>query len=159
MDSASSIKGAYKEKALSYRLTESKIGCIVALILIPAGISLDYIVYPDFFEKFFLLRLTCDFAIVLIYALHFTRTGKRYIKLLTFMWLTSIQVMICYMIYIGGGYDSTYYAGLNLTVLAVGILLPTSVFEALLFFFVTILLYLTACFYDQSRSISFDVFI
>ena len=144
MDRINSIEEAYTETDRAYRIVESKIGCIVALILVPAGITLDYFIYPAHFVDFFHYRVLCDLFILAAYAAHFTEFGKKHIKLVTLIWLTSIQIMISYMIFSTDGYLSTYYAGMNLPLLAVGILLPTSIPEALLFSAITIVLYLTA---------------
>jgi signal transduction histidine kinase len=146
VDIGVAIKEAYRETDRAYRVLESRIGCVVALFLVPAGMSLDYFVYPDKFVDFFLYRLLCDFFIGGIYFLHFTRFGVEKIAGLTLLWLIAIQVMISYMIYLTDGVDSPYYAGLNLSIIAIGILLPTSVIEAVAFCGITIGLYVYACY-------------
>lgn len=145
MNSADAIRTAYEETDRAYRVAESKIGCIVALVLVPAGITLDFFIYPERFWHFLTLRLACDAVIAGILALHFTQLGKRYISIITFMWLMATQTMIAYMIFATEGYQSTYYAGLNLAMVAVGILLPTSFLEALIFSASTIGIYILSC--------------
>ncbi|MGD8429829.1 MAG: histidine kinase dimerization/phospho-acceptor domain-containing protein, partial [Ectothiorhodospiraceae bacterium] len=139
-----------------YRVSASKIGCIVALVLVPAGATLDYVVYPDQLRAFLLLRLLCDAFLGAILALHFTRIGQRQIPILTFAWLMACQGMISYMIYVTEGFQSTYYAGLNLAMLGVGILLPTSVPEAILFCAGTLALYTVSCTASPSGPIDFS---
>lgn len=156
MDIDVAIKEAYRETDRAYRVLESRIGCVVALFLVPAGISLDYFIYPDRFAEFFLYRVWCDIFIGAIYLLHFSGFGKARIAGLTLSWLVAIQVMISYMIYVTEGVGSPYYAGLNLSIIAVGILLPTSVLEAVTFCVVTIAFYVAAC-YGNSWAIGFSV--
>ncbi len=155
MGSSKNINEAYRTTEFAYRIVESKIGCIIALLLVPAGVSLDYFIYPNFLTLFFFLRLLCDIVIGIVFALHFTNIGQKNIKALTFTWLISVQIMICYMIFLTDGYNSTYYAGLNLAIIAIGILLPTSVIEAIVFSSTTIFLYILACYYHPD-SIDFN---
>ena len=145
MNSSASITDAYKQTDLTYRVLESKIGCIVALLLVPAGVTLDFFIYPDKLYDFMLLRLSCDIVISAFLALHFTKWGQRNIKLLSFCWLISVQIMIATMIYQTEGYESTYYAGLNLPIIAIGILLPSSNKESILFCSFSIAIYCVAC--------------
>lgn len=155
MDSANAIRAAYETTDRAYRISESKLGCLVALVLVPAGVTLDYIVYPQHFAHFLAARIVCDIFIAFVFSLHFSERGREHIPVITFAWLMSVQIMISYMIYATDGYLSTYYAGLNLPVLAVGILLPTSVIEAVLFCAATIVLYVISCFANNTGHIEF----
>jgi signal transduction histidine kinase len=113
--------------------------------MVPAGASLDYFVYERMFAEFFMLRVLCS-MIILVVSIGYVH-GKRYstVRNLTFSWLLCIQAMICYMVLLTDGMLSPYYAGLNLSILAVGIVLPSSLFEAVIFCIVTIILYVAAC--------------
>lgn len=135
------IQEAYKPIVHQYRIFRSTIGCVVSLILVPAGISLDWVVYPEMVREFFWIRILCVALIAAILLLHFTKIGKLHIAILMFSWAVCIQAAICYMIYSADGSTSTYYAGLNLVVLAVGLVLPFSVIEAVIFVAITIALY------------------
>jgi len=64
--------------------------------------------------------------------------------------------MILYMIYVTDGERSTYYAGLNLTVIAIGLLLPTRVGETVMFCLVTYAGYAIACGYHGEGSIGVE---
>jgi signal transduction histidine kinase len=157
MDSGEAIRTAYEKTDRAYRVAESKVGCIVALVFVPAGVTLDYFVYPEHLAQFATLRLLCDLAILGMFALHFTAVGQRHIPVITFTWLLAVQAMIAYMIFATDGYQSTYYAGLNLAMIAVGILLPTSLREAVLFFAATLGLYVISC-VAHPDPIRFDTF-
>ncbi len=138
------IKHAYRDVERNCRISESRIGCIVALILVPAGIILDYVVYPDYVFEFMLVRLLCVALILVLYLLHFTKVIYEHIKIISFLWLILVQFSIVYMVYATDGVYSSYYAGLNLALIAVGILLPTSTKEAVVFCISTIFLYIAA---------------
>nr|WP_281427743.1 ATP-binding protein [Methylogaea oryzae] len=49
------------------------------------------------------------------------------------------------MIYLTDGVYSSYHSGLNLAIIAVGLLLPTSISEAIIFCVLTVILYSAAC--------------
>jgi len=151
------VREAYKHADRRTRVWESKIGCMVTLLLMPAGISLDYMIYPQHLQEFLLLRLGYDAFLSVMLALHFTELGQRHIRLITFTWLLAAQATIAYMIFATEGYQSTYYAGLNLALLAVGILLPTSVPEATAFSVSTVALYIASGYAHQGPSIESDI--
>lgn len=138
------ILEAWNREELSERLRLSKIACVWLLVLMPAGASLDILVYPDWFGRFLMVRLASDFVVLLILGAHFTVVGRRHIRVLTLSWLTTTQVTICYMIYITGGFSTTYYAGLNLAILAMGIALPVTVAEVAVFSALTFGMYIVA---------------
>lgn len=138
------ILDAWTEEDRTVRLRFSRIACVWALLLMPAGASLDILVYPDWFNRFFLLRLASDVVILLLLAGHFTSVGRRHIGTLTLASLAVPQLAICYMIYLTDGFSSTYYAGLNLAILAMGVVLPVTVGEVAILAGLTIGLYITA---------------
>jgi len=138
------ILAAWDEEDRSVRLRLSKIACLWALLLIPAGASLDVLVYPHWFGQFFLVRLACDGLILGFFAIHFSAIGRRHIHTLTLAWLAIPQLAICYMIYVTEGFATTYYAGLNLAVLAMGVVLPVTVTEVVLFSALTFGAYMAA---------------
>ena len=146
MSNDEEILAAWKAHDRSERIRLSKIGCVLALVLIPAGISLDLFVYPDHLAAFFLFRLIADAFILLILFGHFRPWGRRHINTLIFAWMAVPQIVICAMIYIADGFASTYYAGLNLAILGMGILLPVSLSEVIALAAMTLMLYMIAGF-------------
>jgi len=150
------LHAAYQKHDTQHQLTESKAGCLIALVLVLSGISLDYLIYPDFLLHFTSLRLLFDVFIVLIYALHFTSVGKKNIKTLSFIWIALIQILMCYMIFLSEGYDSPYFAGVNLIIMAANILLRTALKESFLFCVLSVGLYLLACENNQASTAEFE---
>jgi len=138
------LRSAYQAQLSVYWLRLAKVSALVALVLVPAGIALDYIIYPDEIREFAILRLLCNIVIGVSFIIYYTPIGKWLFKELTFFWLLSIQAMICYMILETEGAISPYYAGLNLSVLAVGIFLPTNTRETIFFSVATLCFYLVS---------------
>lgn len=134
------------EKDKTLRVKRSAIGCILSIILVPAGSFLDWFFYPDFFSEFVILRWICSLSILIILALHYTDIGKRNIKYLNFIWITLLQILLCWIIFVTDKHLSTYYASLNIVVLAIAIILPLKTSEMAIFCIITMTLYIFAIF-------------
>lgn len=139
------IRAAYQAAVRDNQIRFVMVGCVLALVLVPAGVSLDYFVYPDHLIQFLWIRLGCAAFIALLCSLYFHPLGRRYFRSLTFGWTLSIQVALCFMIYLTSGASSPYYAGLNLVILATGVVLPLRFEEILGFSAATLLLYIATC--------------
>ena len=90
-------------------LGHTRVACWLSLLLVPAGITLDYFVYPEFFRVFLIARIVCDLAIVPILLLLHTRLVPRSIRWVSAWWAVTPMWMICWMIYRSEGSVSTYY--------------------------------------------------
>ena len=71
MDDTLDLRQAFEAEEQELRLRQSKVACILGIVLIPAGISLDYISYPDQLSTLATIRLITAGLIAIIYALHF----------------------------------------------------------------------------------------
>lgn len=91
-------------------------------ILVPLFSVLDYFLVPDYFRMFFEIRLLCAAATLLLFILTFTSIGKKNIIFLGVAAPILIGGTISLMIRYLGGYESSYYAGLNLVMLAITLL-------------------------------------
>jgi two-component system, sensor histidine kinase PhcS len=135
----------YHAELTEFRVTYSKAGCLTSIALVLAGSGLDYTIYPDRLTEFFLYRSLVAVLTGLIFATLFTASGRRYVRLLTMLWLALPQIMIGCMIALTDGANSVYFAGLHLALYAVGIILPISFFEGIGFGLLTVVIYLAAC--------------
>ena len=127
------------------RFAQSKIGASLMLVLIPAGLTLDFFVYPQAWHMFAFYRLAADVVVAAALALHWHLISRAYPSALIAVWLGAAILMICYMIYSIDGSRSTYYAGLVLVLLAIGILLPLRVRDAAGLSCLVLVLYTAAC--------------
>jgi hypothetical protein len=64
------------------RAANTKVGCVMVMILMPLGAPMDYYVYPDKFWLFLGLRFASALIAGLIWLLLGTNLGKRYSQLL-----------------------------------------------------------------------------
>lgn len=140
------IRRAFQDYERSVRVRNYKIGCVLALIFMPAGAVLDYFVYREQVTEFFLLRLLCAALLAAIGLLLHARPDHPTYRALGFSVALLPMVFICWMIYRSSdGANSPYYAGLTLVFLGATILLRWTVAESLLLFVLTGACYLLAC--------------
>ena len=119
--------------------------CILGIVLIPAGISLDYISYPDQLSTLATIRLVTAGLIAVIYALHFWDRTAAHVRYLTMAGLLMAVASMAMMVAITDGASSAYYIGLFLILFAVGVLAPMQPFEATLLCIATLGIYLIGC--------------
>ncbi len=157
MEGEADILDAWAREDQAVRIRFSKIGCAWALLFIPAGVTLDVLVYPDCLVWFALARLVSDLFILGILLAHFTQTGRSHIRTLTLAWLAVPQIAICYMIYLADGFGSTYYAGLNLAILGMGVVLPVTILEVTVLACLTLSLYVISGFVHSTATMDYSL--
>ena len=141
------LKEAFRAHERQERLNNTKVGCVLVITLMPAGILLDAFVYgnrPDIVPLFFKARILCSLIATLILGLLFTNWGKK-----TLPWLGVIvpllpAIFIAWMIYRVDGFISPYYAGLNLVLLAVGAVLRWTTWESIVAVSLVLVMYIIA---------------
>lgn len=136
----------YIENDRTLRVKRSIIGCILAIILVPTGSIVDLVLYPNFFIHFIKIRLFCSLALILLLAFHYTKLGRHYIKFLNFIWITLLQVLMCWIIFVTDKHLSVYYSSLNIVILATSVLLAFRALEMAMFCVITLSLYLFVTF-------------
>lgn len=152
-----SISEAFTVYEQGLRIYYTKVGSILSLFLMPAGISLDFFIYPHHLLEFFQIRLFCDIATGGVLLLLYTKLGKHYIIPLGLLMVTFANLSMSIMIYISEGAMSPYYAGLNLVILGVGVLMPWTFKETLILCLATFAMYLAACLLHEGTPISWNV--
>ncbi len=148
---------AYEAADVELRLLYSKVGCVLSLVLMPAGSILDHFVYPELFWRILWVRALCDVLTVGLLGLHFTPFGRRHVRALGLSWVLLVQISISWMVYVSEGSASPYYAGLNLAILAAAVLLPYTFLETLLLFGLTLVMYLAACFLPGAAPVNWSL--
>ena len=95
-----------------------RVGCWLIVFLMPAGVVLDYFVYPERLWFFLLLRLTCSALGLTGWALYRTRQVLQRPQNLGLFLAMLPAFFISWMIYDVGDPTSPYYAGLNLVLVS-----------------------------------------
>jgi signal transduction histidine kinase len=142
---AERVQAAYREADRDLRIRTSIIGGVLLLVLVLFGVSLDYFVYPELFHELLLARIAIDAGVAPMFALFFTDFGRRNIRPLSMACALFVNLGVCWMVVLSEGAASPYYAGLNLVILGVGVLLPWTFGETVLFCLLTIGMYTAAC--------------
>ena len=145
LSGAERLADAYREFERALRVRQAKVGFALALVLMPAGISLDYFVYPDLLWPILKVRLLCDLALLPCMIFAFTRLGRRCAVLLDKPCVLLPTISISWMIYASEGALSPYYAGLNLMIIGGCLLIPYKLREAALMSAAVLACYAAAC--------------
>jgi signal transduction histidine kinase len=145
MDDKADLRQAFEAEEQELRLRQSKVACILGIVLIPAGISLDYISYPEQLGTLAFIRLVAAGLIAIIYALHFWDKTAKHVRYLTMTGLLIAVASMAVIIGITDGATSAYYLGLFLILFAVGVLAPMEPSEATLLSISTLGIYIIGC--------------
>jgi two-component system sensor histidine kinase PhcS len=138
------VRSPYESQLNDFRVTYSKAGCITSIVLVLAGVGLDFFSYPERIGEFFALRALVALLTAGVFLMLFTAQGREHVRWLTMIWLLFPQIMIAWMIYQTDGVASIYFVGLHLAMYAVGIILPISLLEGVGFGLTTLVLYVIA---------------
>jgi two-component system sensor histidine kinase PhcS len=148
----------YHQELSEFRLTYSKAGVIVSIVLVLMGLGLDYTLYRESFSTLAPARfVVAALSLVILWVLHSPK-GLRWVRPLTLLWLALPQVMIAWMIWATDGVASIYFVGLHLALYATGIILPIAFLESLTFGLFTYALYALACYFHPDGLRDFSQF-
>lgn len=147
------FQAAYEASDRQLRLRHARVGCVLALILMPAGTTLDWFVYPDLLVPILKVRWLTDLFIAGVMITLAYPWGQRHLRVLGSAWALSCAVAISWMIYISEGANSPYYAGLNLVIIIACLLMPYTLREATVVCSLVIALYFVACMLHRANAV------
>lgn len=102
-----------------------KILILMAGILVPLFFILDCVIAPrTLLLRFGIYRGATSIIILIIYTILRMTRPSRFIHFYGYMLSLPVALMITIMTVDLGGFDSSYYAGLNLVIIAIGLYLP-----------------------------------
>ena len=149
------LKAAYRAYDQQGTLKNIQIGCVLGILLMPAGWILDRAVYgdyppdPDLVEKFLGIRFASSALIGLFWAIVVSPLGRRHYRALGVFLAMIPAGAITIMIGLADGANSPYYAGLNLVLLVVGFVVRWTFRESLTAVILVIGMYVVACLINQ----------
>ena len=153
LDNREALK-AYADYERQIYVRHLEVGSYLVMALMPAGIVLDYYVYPAQLVYFFKLRMIAALLGGLIWLTLQTRLRGKVDRYLSLGLALIPAYFICWMIHITDGINSTYYAGLNLVLLSVALVMRWSADLSIAASTLVILMYFFACFFHQPVSIA-----
>jgi hypothetical protein len=142
------ILAAFRAYVQQERLYKTKVGCILVMTLMPLGVPMDYYLYgpghpnQNHWLLFLELRLWSALIAAGIWGLLNTELGRKSSRLLGLVIPMVPVFFIAWMIAVAEGFNSTYYAGLNLVLLAVGAVLSWGFLESLISVSLVMLIYI-----------------
>ena len=152
------IVAAFNAYEAQQRIGNTKVGCALVVTLMPLGRSMDYVFYPGQLWPFFGLRLACSSIAALIWAVLYTRLGRQYSQWLGLAVPLLPVIFLAWIIAVTNGFGSTYYAALNLVLLAVGAVLHWTLRESIVAVLLALGLYVGAgLFHGDFKHIGMEV--
>ncbi len=145
IEKSEAIRQAFVEHERSVRIQNYRIACILALVFMPAGAALDFLVYPENTAHFFLLRLLCSSLLLFIWWFVKSPLGSAHYRLLGLILPALPSFFISWMIFETEGPSSPYYAGLNLVLLGAALVLRWTLRDSVMVFLEVMGMYLAAC--------------
>jgi signal transduction histidine kinase len=118
------VGDAYRRESARLCRQAATTACLLGIPLVPAFAVLDRAVFPDQFATFLQMRLACVVTLIVIWCLLRGPVGERHPLALGMLVTLDIGIMIDAMTMMTGGHASPYYAGINLVILAVALLMP-----------------------------------
>lgn len=103
---------------------------LIGIVLIPLFSILDYVVVPQHFHLFMLYRIGCSAILSVFLVVYFTRWGRRFaypISIIAYLLSGMTITLMCVKM---GGYDSFYYVGVVMVLVAVLVILPLNALQA-----------------------------
>jgi len=154
----SEFQRAFDEQERIDRIRSSTLASVLSMILMPLGAVMDYFVHDeDLFELFLKLRLASSCVVGLVW-LWFHLTGKRHHRVFGWAWYMAPTFFIVWMIYAANDPTSPYYAGLNLVLLALGLLASWNYLQNLVSALLVIGMYLAAVFFMKEEQTTGSLF-
>ena len=125
------IAAAYAAHEQQRGLERIRLGCVIAMILLPAGALVDFVVYPNDVTKLFVMRCVCALAMLPFLGWGNTAVGARHYKVLGVLLAMIPAFCMVWIIHEQTKAVSPYYAGLNLVLLAIGLVLQWNMVQSL----------------------------
>ncbi|HEY4417330.1 MAG TPA: ATP-binding protein [Verrucomicrobiae bacterium] len=141
---------AFDKQERHDRISNSKLATILSIVLMPAGLTLDFFVYPEHLWLFFGVRVLASCLMGLVW-LWFYLNHEKNDRVFGVAWYMIPTIAIAWMMYYANDPNSPYYAGLNIVLLAVGLLSPWTYRQNLISATAVIVIYLVASYSMASK--------
>ncbi len=103
---------------------------LIGIVLIPLFSILDYVVVRQYFTRFFFYRIACAAILSVFLVVYFSRYGRKFAHPISIIAYLVSGMTITFMCIHMGGYDSFYYVGVVMVLVAVTVILPLDALQA-----------------------------
>jgi len=145
MQSRADTDRSYDEFDRQTALSRIRAGVLLNCVVLPLGSLVDVVMYGDRWPTFLYARLGFSAVMFAVGLLVYTPWGRRWHRALGVALAMVPAGCMAWIIHATERSHSTYYAGLNLVLLAVGLLLRWNTVQSIVATIAVILLYLVAC--------------
>ncbi len=143
---APEITAAYEEADCEIAIRRIRIGCVIAIATLPLGFFIDQLLYERLVRDFLRYRLAGSVAMLPLLAFVIHPVGRRYHRIVgVVLAMIPAACMAWIIAHTGEAARSPYYAGLNLVLLAVGLVLQWTTLQSFSAVTGVIALYSIAC--------------
>lgn len=103
---------------------------LIGIVLIPLFSILDYVVVRQHLARFFLYRIGCAAILSVFLGIYFSNYGRKFAYPISIIAYLVSGLTITLMCVHMGGYDSFYYVGVVMVLVAVTVILPLDAMQA-----------------------------
>ena len=103
---------------------------LIGIVLIPLFSILDYVVVRQHLARFFLYRIGCAAILSVFLGIYFSKYGRKFAYPISIIAYLVSGLTITLMCVHMGGYDSFYYVGVVMVLVAVTVILPLDAMQA-----------------------------
>jgi signal transduction histidine kinase len=147
------VSEAYSRHLAEIGLQRLRLGCWIAMILTPAGAVIDWFYlrhqFEGQFQSFVWIRIACSAAILPILELSGRPFAARHYGKLGILLAMAPAFCMAFIIQRTDGEASTYYAGLNLILLGIGMVMQWTQAQSLIAAVLVFALYCGAVFFKR----------
>jgi signal transduction histidine kinase len=136
---------AYAEQNRQDQITYSTLATVLSMLLNLFCSVMDYFMYPRQMWLFFEVRLWSIVLVGATWVWFRSPLGRRHHRVFGVMWYASPLAIILWMIWKANDPVSPYYAGLNIVLLAVGLLSPWTYLQNLISAVLVLVGYVVVC--------------
>ncbi len=142
---APEIVAAYADHNREIALRRIRIGCFIAIFVLPLGSLIDLQMYSDYTSEFLKYRIAGSLAMIPLLLLVHSAAGRRHhVSIGIALALIPAATMAFIIAHTPAPSKSPYYAGLNLVLLAIGLVLQWTQIQSLIAVAGVIVLYIAA---------------
>jgi signal transduction histidine kinase len=132
----------FEKEVFDLTVTRMKVTSILGVFLFFLFGIVDYVIAPQYFGKFMVMRTINSFIDLGIFFALRKGTFRRYTYFFVYLFFLLLSSFIEVMIKYTGGHESPYYAGMNIVILAFCLLMPMSLKKSLPLYIIVYLSYL-----------------
>ena len=136
---------AYAEQNRRDQISNSTLATVLSIILNLSCSVMDYFMYPEKWWLFFKVRLASIGVVALTWVWFRSPLGRNHHRIFGVMWYASPLAIILWLIYAANDPLSPYYAGLNIILLAIGLLSPWTYIQNLISAALVLVFYAVVC--------------